>query len=72
VFNDKIFLVDALLSQVLVYDRPTLTHLLTLGSADPLTRELRLPSDIEINATGDVYVISRIENLIVKFAGGAL
>jgi hypothetical protein len=72
VYNDKIFLVDALRNQVLVYDRPTLTHLLTLGSADPLTRELRLPSDIEINAAGDVYVISRIENLIVKFAGGAL
>lgn len=72
VFNDKIFLVDTLMSQVLVYDRLTLQHLVTIGSADPLTRELRLPSDIAINAAGDIYVISRIRNSIVKFAGGAL
>ena len=72
VFNGKIFLVDTLMSQVLVYDRTTLNHLVTLGSSDPLNRELRLPSDIEINGLGDIYVISRIRNSIVKFAGGAL
>jgi len=70
--DSRIFLSDALLGQVLIFDRATLLKVGELGPPDPALRVLRLPSDVSINAAGDVYVTSTLAKSIVVFPGGAL
>jgi len=63
----RIFLTDAVLGQVLVYDRATKALLRTVGSY-PM---LHLPVDAVIGRQGDLFVVSNLTSRIVRFAGEA-
>lgn len=71
VHNARVYLTDVIYGQVLVFDRETLEQVGTLGSDDPALAELQVPSDVEINAQGDVFVTSSMNKSVVVFAGGA-
>jgi DNA-binding beta-propeller fold protein YncE len=65
----KIYVADALLAQVLVYDRATLEQVEVLGSRDA---GLRLPLDVALGADGEVYVTSnRTHSVELLVSGGA-
>lgn len=64
---DKVFVVDALLGQVLVFDRGTKTLERSIGSPSVLY----VPSDVVIDANDDVFVVSNGTMSIVRFAKAA-
>ena len=63
----RVFLADALLGQVLVYDRGTKALLRTLGGYPTLYG----PSDIVIGRSDDVFVVSNLTAAVVAFRGEA-
>ncbi len=71
VHGERIYVPDVMYGQVLVFDRATLEQVRRLGSDDPATRDLRLPSDAAINDAGDVFVTSTFTRSVVVFPGGA-
>jgi DNA-binding beta-propeller fold protein YncE len=66
----RVYLVDALLAQVLVFDRGTLELVNTLGgrSGSP---GLRVPLDVTIGIDGDLFVTSNRTRTVEVFYGGA-
>ena len=67
----RIYLADAFLAQVLVYDRTTLALLKTLGGRDAGPPQLRIPLDLVVSAGGDVLVTSNRTGSVAVFPGGA-
>lgn len=71
VAGGRIYVPDALLGQVLVLDRATGERSGVLGSGDPATGALRVPSDVAIGEGGDVFVTSSGTGTVVALRGGA-
>lgn len=70
---DQIFLADALLGQVLVFDRVTLLGIGTLGAYGTDSGELRLPLDVTIDeATMDALVTNNRLGRVEIFSEGGL
>ncbi len=65
----RIYVVDALLAQVLVYDRGTLEQVETLGGRDTGPPLLRLPLDLALDAAGDLFVVSNRTGSVEVFPG---
>jgi len=70
VHGGRIYLADALLAAVLVFDRATLARDTVLGGRG-VPPYLRLPSDVAIDAAGNVYVVSSVAGRVEVFAGAA-
>lgn len=71
--NGHLFLVDAVLGQVLVFDSATGAKLKTLGSFGTDTGQLQLPLDVAVDpATKDVYVTNNRAARVEVFAEGGV
>lgn len=71
--NGHLFLVDAVLGQVLVFNSTTGTKLTTLGSFGTDAGQLQLPLDIVVDPpTKDVYVTNNRAARVEVFAGGGI
>lgn len=70
--NGRIYLADALLAQVLVFDRGTLALVKTLGGRDAGPPQLRIPLDVAVGPGGDVFVTSNRTGSVEVFRNGAL
>lgn len=66
----RVYLVDALLAQVLVFDRGTLELVATMGSRSGAPG-LRVPLDLAIGIDGDLFVTSNRTRTVEVFYGGA-
>lgn len=67
----RIYLADAFLAQVLVFDRATLTLVKTLGGRDAGPPQLRIPMDLLVGSGGDLFVTSNRTGSVEVFPGGA-
>lgn len=63
----QIYLADAMLSQVLVFDRATKALVRTIGGYPTL----HVPAGVVITARGDLFVVSTATASVVAFLGGA-
>ncbi len=63
----RVYIADALLAQVVIFDRATKKQVGTLG-ARPV---LRVPTDVLVDENADVYVASNMNRKVEMFAGGA-
>ncbi len=65
----RIYVTDAVVAQVLVFDRATVTAVARLGSGDPSVSDLRLPTDVVVDAqSGTVFVVSNMTGTVVAFS----
>lgn len=70
---DRIFVADAMLGQVLVFDRSTLAKVRTLGTFGTGPGKLMLPLDVAVDGSaGDVYVTNNRAGRVERFKGGGL
>ncbi len=69
--NGLVYFADVIHGQVLIYDAVTQEQVGVLGSGDPAVNDLNIPSDVEINAAGDVLVTSAKTGAVVAFLGEA-
>lgn len=67
----RIYVADAVLAAVLVFDRATLARDTVLGGRG-VPPNLRVPSDVAIAANGDVYVVSNVTGRVEVFLQGAV
>lgn len=67
----RIYVADAFLAQILVFDRATLTQVKALGGRDTGPPQLRIPLDLVIGSDGDVFVTSNRTGTVEAFRGGA-
>jgi len=65
--SGRIYVADAVLSQVLVFDRTSKAIVKTIGGYPAL----HVPSDVVITASGDLFVVSTMTASVVSFLGGA-
>ncbi len=68
----RIYVVDALLAAVLVFNRDTLTLVKTLGGRDVGPAMLRVPLDVVIGKNGDLFVTSNRTGSVEVFRGGVV
>ncbi len=68
----RIYLADAFLAQVLVFDRATLRLVKTLGGRDAGPPQLRIPMDLVVGPGGGVFVTSNRTGSVEAFRGGAV
>ncbi len=68
----RIYLVDALRGEVLIFDRTTGQQVGTLGSYGPGPGQLTLPLDLVIGKKGEVFVTSYETARIEQFAAGVV
>ncbi|MGW8283359.1 MAG: hypothetical protein ACWGON_08685 [Gemmatimonadota bacterium] len=69
--GDQVFVTDGLLATVEVFSRTTLAKLATLGGRNTGFPELRFPTDVVVNAAGDVFAASYQSGSVDVFVGGA-
>jgi len=62
-----VYVVDAVLAQVLVYERSSGQLTGTFGTGDPVVSDLRVPTDVETDGAGRLYVSSTRTSRIVAF-----
>lgn len=67
----RVFLADALLGQILIYDRSTGERLGTLGEYGTGPGRLLLPLDVAIGRKGDVFATSSQDGRVELFRKGA-
>lgn len=65
----RIYLTDALMAAVLVFDRETLTQTGTLGGRDT-GAGLRLPTSVALDSAGTVFVTSHAGGSVERLEGG--
>ncbi len=65
--DSQIFLTDALRGQILVFRRDGLVFSHALGNPDLSARDLRVPSDVAVNAEGKLFVTGTRASSIVAF-----
>lgn len=63
----RIYLADAFLAQILVFDRSTLALVKTLGGRDAGLPQLRLPMDVVLSPAGDIFVTSNLTRSLEVF-----
>lgn len=66
-----LYFADALLAEIVVFDRPTGSEVARLGGRNTGIPALRMPAGVAVNAAGDVFVASSSTGTIEVFAGGA-
>lgn len=71
VYQGRIYLADAFLAQVLVFDRATLALVKTLGGRNGGPPQLRIPMDLVIGPGADLFVTSNRTGSVEVFRGGA-
>jgi DNA-binding beta-propeller fold protein YncE len=70
--NARVYVTDAVLAQVLMFDRDSGERVGALGTGDPAISDLRVPTDVEIDTAGQVFVTSTSTARVVRFrVGGA-
>jgi hypothetical protein len=69
--GDNLFISDGLLATVEVFSRLTTAKVATLGGRNAGYPELRFPTDVYVNAVGDVFVASYQSGSVDVFTGGA-
>lgn len=69
--DDRMYVVDAFLAAVLVFDRATLTLVQTLGGRDAGPPQLRIPLDVVIGVGGDLFATSNRTATVEVFRSGA-
>ena len=65
--QSRVYIADALLAQVVIFDRATKKQVGALG-ARPI---LRVPTDVLVDENADVYVVSNRTRTVEMFVGGA-
>ncbi len=68
--DGRLFVADALLAGVLVFDRSTLSKIASLGGRETGVPELRIPAGVTVSGD-DVYVVSNRTSSVEVFEGGA-
>ncbi len=66
----RVYLTDAVLAQVLMFDRDSGERVGALGTGDPAVSDLRVPTDVEIDTAGQVFVTSTSTARVVRFRAG--
>ncbi len=70
--SGHVYVADAFLAAVLVFDRATLTLVQTLGGRDAGLPRLRIPMDVIIGSGADLFVTSNRTGSVEVFRGGAV
>ncbi len=66
----RVYVTDAVLAQVLMFDRVTGASAGALGSGDPAVSDLRIPTDVEVDGAGTLFVTSTSTARVVRFRTG--
>ena len=69
--GENLFISDGLLATVEIYSRTTGSKVATLGGRNTGYPQLRFPTDVYVNAAGDVFVASYQSGSVDVFTGGA-
>jgi len=66
-----LYFADALLAEIVVFDRPAGSEVTRLGGRNTGIPALRIPAGVAVNGAGDVFVASSRTGTVAVFEGGA-
>ncbi|MDH3289611.1 MAG: NHL repeat-containing protein [Gemmatimonadota bacterium] len=66
----RVYVTDAVLAQVLMFDRDSGERVGALGTGDPAVSDLRVPTDVEVDGAGHLFVTSTSTARVVRFRAG--
>lgn len=66
----RVYVTDAVRAQVLMFDRATGAAAGTLATGDPAVSDLRVPTDVDVDGAGALFVTSTRTARVVRFRAG--